>query len=76
MANDEKLKSVIPVIDNDKFVNEYRQFLVSWSKLVHVLPVIEHEERSSINVHTVMQLAKYEIKSNKQSIYQRVSKMV
>lgn len=62
MENDEKPISVIPVMDNDRFVNEFRQFLVLWNKLEHVERVMENEKKLQKNVVIVMQLEKSEKK--------------
>ena len=62
MENDEKPISVILVMDKDKFVNVFRQFLALWNRLEHVEHVMENEKKKQKNVVIVMQLEKSEKK--------------
>ena len=76
MEKEEKLLSVLLVIDKDKFVKEFRQFLVLWNRLEHVELVMENERKSLRSVHTVMRRVRFEKRLRRPSIFPRELRMV
>jgi hypothetical protein len=76
VVNDEKPKSVIRVMDKDRFENEFRRYSGLWNRLVHVELVMVNERRSPKSVPIDMRVGKYEKRSKRPSIFQRELRMV
>lgn len=71
VVNDEKHRSVIRVMDNDRLKNEFRQFLELWNRLDLVQLVTANERKLSKNVPIAMQQGRFVKRSKKLLMFLR-----
>lgn len=71
VASDEKQRSVVLVMDNDRSKNEFRPFLELWNRLDLVRLVTANERKLSKNVPIAMQQGRFVKRSKKLSMFQR-----